>query len=1212
MKQQFKYLILFFVLFFSTGIAMAQYVTIGTGTSTTAFLMATSSQDGKSQLIFSNTELTSASPALNIGDTIYSIGWYVATVGGQTMYGANIKITESGNTVTVWSGSLAPKLTVGWNDIVLQTPYVRQGTGNLTVEFCFDNCASTTNTLVRITPTTTTNTFNYRTGNTANGCNYTVNTFTVNRPNTRFGLSPTNGTSTASTICSGNSSILTSVSSLSPTTSVTGFTYKGLYNGSYYFISTSSKTWLAADLHCRQVGGHLVHIANAAENTYVDNNVITATTWIGHYQNCNGSSFSEPSGGWQWSNGTSATYFNWNAGEPNNSGGAENHTEMYTSGKWNDEPNASTRPYVLEIEHTYLWNTGATTASITVSPTTTTTYWVDHSLGTLTQREYFTVTVNPPTVPTFAAVGPYCSGATIPALLTTSNNSIAGTWAPATVSNTATGTYTFTPTSTAAPTCATTAPLTITITPNTTPTFTAVGPYCSGVAIPALPTTSNNGITGTWAPAISNTATGTYTFTPSAGICATNETMSITIDSLTTTGSVTTSICAGDSYTWPANGQTYTTAQSGLTVVTGCNTATLNLTVTPLTTTGSVTTSICAGDSYTWPANGVIYTTAQSGVTVVTGCNTASLTITINPNILPTFTQVAPICSGVTLAPLPTTSNNSIIGTWAPTLNNAITTTYTFTPTIGLCTTPATMTIIVNPSTSNTTTLTECDSYTWLVNGASYNTSGNYTYVNGCHTEILNLSINSSTSNSTTVKSCDTYTWSVNGNTYTTSGTYTNVGTNTYGCAHTETLNLTIGYTNDIDLVITENHVSCFNGNDGSAIITPNGGTNPYTYLWSDGQITNPAISFSAGSYSCIITDAIGCQVDTFVVINQANEIFLDFIATSPICRYDESTLSIHISNALSNIYTISLLDSILKSFVIDTNGLLIPEGVPITLTPNFSGKVYIVSLTDNQGCTRNFNDDVHIEVKQLPQLSLNEDDLCVGEPSYTLNNATPTGGTYFINYVMTDYFDVENLQIGGYNIKYEYTDPVTSCYNEITEIITISDSPEAGMLFSPQPTDIDEPNILFRDNSNEEVLISEWHLGDGTIIYDSLSFWHTYADTGTYTIKYYITNIYGCTDSVINQLTINPVYSIFIPGAFTPNDDGDNDYFYPVIIGENSYNMKIYNRWGEIIYNEDNKKWDGTINDNVIPNEIYPYSISVFDFNDRLFIYSGLVNLIR
>jgi gliding motility-associated-like protein len=270
------------------------------------------------------------------------------------------------------------------------------------------------------------------------------------------------------------------------------------------------------------------------------------------------------------------------------------------------------------------------------------------------------------------------------------------------------------------------------------------------------------------------------------------------------------------------------------------------------------------------------------------------------------------------------------------------------------------------------------------------------------------------------------------------------------------------------------------------------------------------------------------------------------------------------------------------------------------------------VSLTDDEGCTQIFNDDVHIEVKQLPELNLNEDDLCVGEPSYTLNNAIPIGGTYFINDVMTDYFDVEKLETGDYSIRYEYTDPVTSCYNEISEIITISKSPKAGMLFSPQPTDIDNSDILFRDNSNEEVLISEWNLGDGTIIDDELSFWHTYAETGTYTIKYYITNIYGCTDSIINLLTINPVYSIFRPDAFTPNDDGDNDYFYPSIIGGNNYNMKIYDKWGGIIYNEDNGKWDGTINNNEIPIGIYSYSISVFDFKDRLFIYTGLITLIR
>lgn len=62
-----------------------------------------------------------------------------------------------------------------------------------------------------------------------------------------------------------------------------------------------------------------------------------------------------------------------------------------------------------------------------------------------------------------------------------------------------------------------------------TPAFTQVGPYCAGAVIPALPTTSNNGITGAWSPAINNTTTTTYTFTPAAGQCANTTTMTITI-----------------------------------------------------------------------------------------------------------------------------------------------------------------------------------------------------------------------------------------------------------------------------------------------------------------------------------------------------------------------------------------------------------------------------------------------------------------------------------------------------------------------------------------------------------------------------------------------------------------------------------------------------------------------------------------------------------
>ena len=231
---------------------------------------------------------------------------------------------------------------------------------------------------------------------------------------------------------------------------------------------------------------------------------------------------------------------------------------------------------------------------------------------------------------------------------------------------------------------------------------------------------------------------------------------------------------------------------------------------------------------------------------------------------------------------------------------------------------------------------------------------------------------------------------------------------------------------------------------------------------------------------------------------------------------------------------------------------------------------------------------------------------------SFTLNNATPNGGFYSINNELTDYLDVENLGPGLYNIGYTYTDPISSCSNQINEIIRINESPKAGMLFSPQPTDIDDPNIFFRDNSNAIVLYSEWDLGDGTIINDKMDFWHTYADTGTYTIKYYITNMYECTDSVIKNLTINPIYSTFIPDAFTPNNDGDNDYFYPSIIGGNSYNMKIYNRWGEIIYNEDDEKWNGTVNNTIVQNGIYSYSILINDFKNKPFVYTGIVNLLK
>jgi hypothetical protein len=118
------------------------------------------------------------------------------------------------------------------------------------------------------------------------------------------------------------------------------------------------------------------------------------------------------------------------------------------------------------------------------------------------------------------------------------------------------GTYTVTYKKTGSNGCSNiTAMSTITIENQTTPLFTQLGPYLSGASIPALPTTSINGISGTWSPVISNTATTTYTFTPSAGQCGTTTTMTITINqplqfALAANDST---VCAGTSITLAVN-----------------------------------------------------------------------------------------------------------------------------------------------------------------------------------------------------------------------------------------------------------------------------------------------------------------------------------------------------------------------------------------------------------------------------------------------------------------------------------------------------------------------------------------------------------------------------------------------------------------------------------------------------------------------------------
>jgi PKD repeat protein len=281
------------------------------------------------------------------------------------------------------------------------------------------------------------------------------------------------------------------------------------------------------------------------------------------------------------------------------------------------------------------------------------------------------------------------------------------------------------------------------------------------------------------------TTSGTYTSTSTnAAGCPHVETLNLTINAST---SNSTSATACDSYTWSANGTTYTTSgtyTSTSTNAAGCpHVETLNLTINAST---SNTTSATACDSYTWSVNGTTFN--ASGTYTFTSTNAAgcphveTLNLTINASTSNSTSATA--CDSYTWSANGTTYTTS--GTYTSTSTNA-----------AGCPHVETLNLTINASTSNSTSATACDSYTWSANGTTYTTSGTYTSTStnaaGCpHVETLNLTINASTSNTTSATACDTYTWSVNGATYTTSGTYTNTSTNAAGCPHVETLNLTI------------------------------------------------------------------------------------------------------------------------------------------------------------------------------------------------------------------------------------------------------------------------------------------------------------------------------------------------------------------------------------------------------------------------------------
>jgi gliding motility-associated-like protein len=152
------------------------------------------------------------------------------------------------------------------------------------------------------------------------------------------------------------------------------------------------------------------------------------------------------------------------------------------------------------------------------------------------------------------------------------------------------------------------------------------------------------------------------------------------------------------------------------------------------------------------------------------------------------------------------------------------------------------------------------------------------------------------------------------------------------------------------------------------------------------------------------------------------------------------------------------------------------------------------------------------------------------------------------------------------------------------------------------------------------------WHFGtddvdDTSTLYNPI---HSYtADTNkyyvhltsTYTYNYKGTD-FTCWDTISQLRKIGPDVTVFVPTAFSPERTGPktNNVFRAVVNGEKTFHIELYNRWGEKLWETDDKYagWDGTYKAEDAQQDVYAWFIKVTAYDGEEYTYEGTVTLLR
>jgi gliding motility-associated-like protein len=239
---------------------------------------------------------------------------------------------------------------------------------------------------------------------------------------------------------------------------------------------------------------------------------------------------------------------------------------------------------------------------------------------------------------------------------------------------------------------------------------------------------------------------------------------------------------------------------------------------------------------------------------------------------------------------------------------------------------------------------------------------------------------------------------------------------------------------------------------------------------------------------------------------------------------------------------------------------------------------------------------------------------------TFTDTSLTQPGSFYLWNFGNGDTSSAQNpqytyLQQGTFDVTLTVITPDT-CSSTYTApgAVNAYDLPVPAFTASPQTASILNPQISFTSQSVNTNACS-YAFGDGatSALCDDI---HLYEDTGSYTVYLIATSSQGCVDTASLIITIEAFESLYIPNAFSPNNDGRNDV---LVIGGSAvenFGLEIFNRWGQMVYTSSDitDTWDGSdITTGIaVTDGVYVYKLSYKDSSGKKQLRTGTLSVIR